>query len=187
MNPLLQDFDTAPFEQITYNHYKPAIEKAIQIAKEEIDAIVNNPAEPTFENTTEALDFTGQKLARITSIFFNLNSAETSKEIQKIAKEVSPWLTAFKNDMILNAELFQRVKAVHDQKANLDLTPEQQMLLDKQYKGFARNGANLSEEDQNTLRKLDESLAKLSLEFGEHVLADGNAYEMHLTNEEDLK
>ncbi len=187
MNPLLQDFDTAPFEQITYDHYKPAIEKAIQIAKDEIDAIVNNPAEPTFENTTEALDFTGKKLARITSIFFNLNSAETSKEIQEIAKEVSPWLTAFKNDMILNAELFQRVKAIHNQKENIDLTPEQQMLLDKQYKGFARNGANLSDEDQNTLRKLDESLAKLSLEFGEHVLADGNAFEMHLTNEEDLK
>ena len=104
MNPLLQDFDTAPFEQITYDHYKPAIEKAIQIAKDEIDAIVNNPAEPTFENTTEALDFTGQKLGRITSIFFNLNSAETSKEIQEIAKEVSPWLTAFKKDMILNVK-----------------------------------------------------------------------------------
>ncbi|MAD96402.1 MAG: peptidase M3 [Flavobacteriaceae bacterium] len=187
MNPLLQDFDTAPFEQITYDHYKPAIEKAIEIAKEEIDTIINNSAEPTFENTTEALDYTGQKLGRITSIFFNLNSAETSKEIQEIAKEVSPWLTAFKNDMILNAELFARVKSVYDQKETLTLTPEQDMLLEKQYKGFARNGANLSDDDQKTLRELDSKLAKLSLEFGEHVLADGNAYEMLLTNEEDLK
>ncbi len=187
MNPLLQDFDTAPFEQITYDHYKPAIEKAIEIAKEEIDDIIKNSAVPTFENTTEALDFTGQKLGRITNIFFNLNSAETSKEIQEIAKEVSPWLTAFKNDMILNAALFARVKSVYDQKESLSLTPEQAMLLEKQYKGFARNGANLSDEDQKTLRDLDSKLAKLSLEFGEHVLADGNAYEMHLSNEKDLK
>ncbi len=187
MNALLQDFDTAPFEKIKTSDYKPAIKKAIQLTEQEIEKIVSNSEKPTFQNTTEALDFTGQKLGRITSIFFNLNSAETSKEIQEIAKEISPWLTTFKNDMILNKELFQKVKSVYDSKENLELTPEQSMLLEKQYKGFARNGANLSDQDQQTLRTLDEQLAKLSLEFGEHVLADGNAFKMHLKNEEDVK
>lgn len=187
MNPLLQEFDTAPFEQIKVSDYKPAIKKAIEMAKTEIEKIEKNPEAPSFQNTTEALDYTGQKLNRITSIFFNLNSAETSKEIQQIAKEVSPWLTAFRNDMILNAELFQRVKKVYEQRDNLSLTEEQKTLLDKQYKSFARNGANLNEPDQQTLRKLDEQLSKLSLEFGEHVLADSNAYELHLTDENDLK
>lgn len=186
MNPLLQDFDAAPFEQISVSNYKPAIKQAIELTQKEIDDIIANPEAPNFENTTEALDFTGQKLGRITSIFFNLNSAETSKEIQTIAKEISPWLTAFKNDMILNRALFERVKTVYDNKEQLTLTPEQSMLLDKQYKGFARNGANLSQQDQDRLRELDTKLAKLSLEFGEHVLADGNAYEMHLTQASDL-
>lgn len=186
MNPLLQDFNTAPFSKIYIEDYKPAIKKAIEITNDEIKAIVSNSANATFKNTTEALDFTGQKLGRITSIFFNLNSAETSKEIQEIAKEISPWLSAFKNDMILNAELFQRVKEVYDQKDSLGLNPEQTMLLEKQYKGFSRNGANLNPTDKETLRKIDTELSKLSLDFGEHVLADGNAFELHITNEEDL-
>lgn len=186
MNPLLEDFNTAPFSKIKVTDYEPAIRKAIQITKKEIDEIIDNPEAPTFENTTEALDFTGQKLGRITNVFFNLNSAETSKEIQQIAKEISPWLSEFKNDMILNAELFKRVKSVYDQKENLELTPEQSMLLEKQYKGFSRNGANLKEADKERLREIDAELSKLSLQFGEHVLADGNAFEMHLTNKEDL-
>lgn len=186
MNPLLQDFDTAPFEQIKNEHYKPAIERAIQIAKDEIDAIVNNPDAPTFENTTVALDFSGDQLNRITSIFFNLNSAETNDEIQKIAQEVSPWLSEFRNDITLNKELFQRVKAVYDDRDNLDLTPEQSMLLEKQYKGFARNGANLNEADQKKLREIDTKLSKLSLHFGENVLAETNAFELHITDENDL-
>ncbi|MFY0630238.1 MAG: M3 family metallopeptidase [Flavobacteriaceae bacterium] len=186
MNPLLQDFNTAPFSKITIEDYKPAIKKAIEITKLEIETIVANPEVATFQNTTEVLDYTGHQLDRITSIFFNLNSAETSKEIQEIAKEISPWLTDFKNDMILNTELFQRVKVVYDQKDSLGLNPEQLMLLEKQYKGFSRNGANLNTEDKETLRELDAELAKLSLDFGEHVLADGNAFELHITNESDL-
>lgn len=186
MNPLLQDFNTAPFSEINIADYKPAFQQAIQITKDEIDAIVRNPETPTFENTTEALDYTGQKLDRVSSIFFNLNAAETSKEIQEIAKEISPWLSEFKNDMILNAELFQRVKSVYDQKDSLNLTPEQSTLLEKQYKGFARNGANLNEADKESLRKIDAQLSKLSLQFGEHVLADNNAYELHITDEKDL-
>lgn len=186
MNPLLQDFNTAPFSKIESQHYKPAIEKAIEMAKAEIDAIVSNPEKPTFENTTVALDFAGEKLNRITSIFFNLNAAETNDEIQKIAQEISPWLSEFRNDITLNEALFARVKSVFDSKESLQLSPEQDMLLEKQYKSFARNGANLSEEKKSNLRKIDSELSKLSLQFGENVLAETNAFEMHLTDEKDL-
>ena len=185
-NPLLQDFNTPPFSQIKEEDYKPAIKEAIQIAKDEINAIVENPEAPTFENTTVALDNTGNTLDRATSIFFNLNSAETNEEIQKIAKDISPWLSEFRNDMILNEELFKRVKTVYDQLSDLNLTPEQEMLLDKQYKSFARNGANLNEDDKAELRKIDAELAKLSLQFGEHVLAETNAFELLITNEDNL-
>ena len=186
MNPLLQPFDIAPFQQIKSEHYKPAIKEAIALAKAEIDQIVNNTDTPTFENTTVALDFTGEKLNRITSIFFNLNSAETNDEIQKIAQEVSPWLSEFRNDITLNEALFKRVKSVFDTKENLELTPEQSMLLEKQYKGFARNGANLNDDDKAKLRAIDTKLSKLSLQFGENVLAETNAFELHLTDENDL-
>ena len=186
MNPLLQDFNTAPFSKISNDNYKPAIQKGIEIAKLEIDAITHNSNEPTFENTTVALDFSGEKLNRITSIFFNLNSAETNDEIQKIAQEVSPWLSEFGNDITLNTALFARVKAVFNLKETLDLSPEQTMLLDKQYKSFARNGANLNKEDKNKLREIDAKLSTLSLKFGENVLAETNAFELHITNEKDL-
>ena len=186
MNPLLQDFNTAPFSKISNDNYKPAIQKGIEIAKLEIDAITDNSNEPTFENTTVALDFSGEKLNRITSIFFNLNSAETNDEIQKIAQEVSPLLSEFGNDITLNTALFARVKAVFNVKETLDLSPEQTMLLDKQYKSFARNGANLNEEDKSKLREIDAKLSTLSLKFGENVLAETNAFELHITNENDL-
>jgi len=186
MNPLLQDFNTAPFSKIKNTDYKPAILKAIEIAKEEIATIISNPEIPTFKNTTVALDFTGEKMGRINSIFFNLNAAETNDEMQKIAQEVSPWLSEFKNDMILNEALFKRVKAVYNLRETLTLSAEESMLLEKQYKGFARNGANLNEEDKLKLRKIDTELSKLSLQFGENVLAETNAFEMHLTNESDV-
>jgi peptidyl-dipeptidase Dcp len=186
MNPLLQDFNTAPFSKISNEDYKPAVKKAIEITKSEIDEIVDNTDAPTFENTTVALDFTGEKLNKITSIFFNLNSAETNDEIQKIAQEISPWLSELSNDITLNTALFKKVKAVFDTKETLTLTPEQQMLLEKQYKGFARNGANLKEVDKTALRKIDAQLSKLSLKFGENVLAETQAFEMHITDEKDL-
>jgi oligopeptidase A len=186
MNPLLQDFNTAPFSKISNDNYKPAIQKGIAIAKLEIDAITHNSNEPTFENTTVALDFSGEKLNRITSIFFNLNSAETNDEIQKIAQEVSPLLSEFGNDITLNTALFARVKAVFNVKETLDLSAEQTMLLNKQYKSFARNGANLNEEDKSKLREIDAKLSTLSLKFGENVLAETNAFELHITNENDL-
>lgn len=186
MNPLLTSFDTAPFSKIKNEHFKPALIKAIDDAKAEIDAIVNTKESPTFENTIKALDFTGQQLDRISSVFFNLNSAETNPEIQKIAQEVSPLLSEFSNDITLNVELFKRVKAVYDQIDTLELTTEEQTLLDKKYKSFSRNGANLAENKKNRLREIDTELSKLKLQFGENVLAETNKFEMHITNEEDL-
>ena len=121
--------DTAPFSQIKLEDYQSAFEENIAKARAEIDAITNNPEAPTFENTIVALDFSGEALDRLSSIFFNLNSAETNDEIQKIAQEVSPLLTAFGNDISLNDDLFQRVKAIHDQKEKLTLTPEQASLF----------------------------------------------------------
>jgi len=186
MNPLLKKFDTAPFSSIKNEHFLPAIKQLITKTKTEVDAIVRNSDAPTFTNTVEALENTGLQLDRATSIFFNLNSAETSEEIQKIAQEVSPLLTEFSNDLLLNEALFKKVKEVYDNRENFDLNAEQNMLLDKQYKGFSRNGANLSEEKKKTLRKLDTDLSKLKLTFGENVLAETNAYTMHITNEVDL-
>jgi len=190
-NPLLASFktpfSTAPFSLIKNEHYKPAFIKGIELAREEIDTIINNKEVPTFENTIEALDFSGQTLDRISSIFFNLNSAETSDEIQKIAQEISPLLTEFSNDITLNEDLFKRVKSIYDAKNDLNLDTEQDTLLTKKYKGFVRNGANLNEVEKVELRKIDAELSKLSLKFGENVLAETNAYELHLTDKNDLK
>ncbi|VXB74660.1 M3 family metallopeptidase [Maribacter litoralis] len=186
MNPLLSPFDTAPFSQIKNEHFKPAFLQSIEDARAEIDSITNNTEAPTFENTIEALEFSGQQLDRISSVFFNLNSAETNEEIQKIAQEISPLLSEFGNDITLNEDLFKRVKAVYDQKDKLDLTVEQNTLLDKKYKSFSRNGANLSEEKKKRLREIDAKLAKLKLTFGENVLAETNKFQLHLTDEADL-
>ncbi|WP_421804403.1 M3 family metallopeptidase [Flagellimonas sp.] len=185
-NPLLEPFDEAPFSKIKNEHFKPAFLQAIEDAKKEIDAIVANTEAPTFENTLEALDFAGYQLDRISSIFFNLNSAETNEEIQKIAQEVSPWLSEFSNDITLNEGLFARIKTVYEQRHSLDLTTEQRTLLEKKYKNFSRNGANLTEENKKRLREIDTELAKLKLTFGENVLAETNKYEMLLTDEKDV-
>ncbi|MGX1929873.1 M3 family metallopeptidase [Flagellimonas sp. 2504JD4-2] len=186
-NPLLTQFDKAPFEQIKNKHFKPAFLEAIEGARKEIDGIANHSDEPTFENTLEALDFSGKQLDRISSIFFNLNSAETNEEIQKIAQEVSPLLSEFNNDITLNEALFQRIKSVYAQKSDLDLSTEQQTLLEKRYKSFSRNGANLGEADKKRLREIDAELSKLKLKFGENVLAETNKYEMLLIDESDLE
>lgn len=190
-NPLLEKFETpfesAPFSKIKNEDYKPAFIKAIEEAKAEIDAITNNLEAPTFANTIEAMELSGEKLGRISSIFFNLNSAETNDEIQQIAQEVSPLLSEFGNDVRLNQDLFERIKIVYNQKDSLKLTDEQSYLLEKKYKGFSRNGANLKEEEKNKLREIDKQLAMLSLQFGQNVLAETNAYELIISNENDLK
>jgi len=179
-------YNTAPFSEIKTEDYLPAFKEGIKKSKAEIDAITTNTEAPTFENTIEALDYSGEELDRLSSIFFNLNSAETNDEIQKIAQEVSPLLSEFGNDITLNEALFKRVKAVYDSKSTLDLTTEQATLLDKRYKGFSRNGANLAEDKKTKLRAIDKELSQLKLKFGEHILAETNAYELHLTNEDDL-
>lgn len=185
-NPLLQAYNTAPFSKIENKHFLPAITKLIEETKAEIDAITSNTEVPDFKNTVEALELTGEKLDRATSIFFNLNSAETNDEIQKLAQTISPMLSDFSNDILLNEALFKRIKTVYDKKDSFQLSEEQQMLLDKKYKSFSRNGANLSEEKKLQLRKIDAELSKLSLTFGENVLAETNKFELHITNKKDL-
>ncbi len=186
MNPLLESFDTAPFSRIKTEHFKPAFIQAIKDAKAEIDGITANTEKPTFENTIEALEFAGQQLERISSTFFNLNSAETNEEIQKIAQEVSPMLSEFGNDITLNEALFKRIKAVYERMDSLNLDVEQKTLLEKKYKNFSRNGANLPEDKKRKLREIDTELSKLKLQFGENVLAETNKYQLHLADENDL-
>lgn len=186
ITPFKTPYNSAPFSSIENDDYLPTFKEAIQQARAEIDAIVENNEAPSFENTIVALDFSGEQLDRISSIFFNLNSAETNETIQKIAQEVSPLLSEFGNDITLNEDLFKRVKAVYDAKSDLDLTVEQQTLLDKKYKGFSRNGANLPEDKKEKLREIDKKLSQLSLKFGENVLAETNKFEMLLTDEKDL-
>jgi Zn-dependent oligopeptidase len=185
--PFTTKYTTAPFNKIALSDYQPAFEKTIEIARKEIDAIANNTEIPSFQNTIEALDFAGEALDRLSSIFFNLNSAETCDEMQKIAQEVSPLLTEFSNDVALNEKLFQRIKTIYDQKDSLALTSEQTTLLDKKFKGFSRNGALLLEDEKLILREIDTELAKLKLTYGENVLAETNNYQLHITKEADLK
>ena len=191
MNLLLKKFSTqfttAPFSKIKNEHFKPAIIKGIEVAKKEIKTITSNTDHQTFENTIEALEFSGMQLKRVTSIFFNLNAAETNDEIQKIAQEVSPLLSDFANDIRLNEELFKRVQSIYNKKDKFHLTLEQQTLLNNQYKMFVRNGANLNETKKNKLRGIDKELSKLSLQFGENILAETNSFELNIIDEYQLK
>jgi len=175
-----------PFDKIKPEHYKPAFEAAIAEAKTEIDKIISAKGKPTFKNTIEALEHSGYKLKRIEEIFFNINSAETNKEIQQIAQEVSPMLTAYYNYITLNENLFVKVKKVHDKRTSLKLDTEQQKLLEDSYKSFVRNGANLSTEAKEEYRKVTEELSMLTLKFEENLLGETNAYQKHITSETDL-
>ena len=185
-NLLLAPFNQAPFEHIKTDNFKPAFEKALQEARAEIDKITTAKEDPTFENTIEALEFSGAHLDRLSSLFFNLNSAETNEELQQLAQEISPMLTEFSNDITLNTALFQKVEAIYLVKDSLSLTTEKEMLLEKKYKHFSRNGAHLPQDKKTRLRAIDKELAQLKLTFGEHVLAETNAYEMHLTAEAEI-
>jgi len=191
MNPLLEKFNTkytsSPFSDIKEEHYLPAFQELVKTAEKEIDEITNNPEAPTFENTIEAMAFSGEQLDRVSSIFFNLNSAETNDEIQKIAQDVSPLLTEFSSKISQNEKLFERIKNVYDQKDTLSLNEEQKMLLNETYKGFVRSGALLNEEDKKKLEKINMDLSIKSLQFGQNALASTNAYFKHITNKEDLK
>lgn len=191
MNPLLEPFNTkytsSPFSDIKEEHYLPAFQELVKISEKEIDEITNNSEEPTFENTIEAMAYSGEQLDRVSSIFFNLNSAETNDEIQKIAQEVSPLLTEFSSKISQNEKLFERIKNVYDQKDRLSLNEEQQTLLNETYKGFVRSGALLNKEDKKKLEKINMDLSIKSLQFGKNALASTNAYFKHITSKDELK
>jgi peptidyl-dipeptidase Dcp len=190
-NPLLQDwntpFGTPPFPLISTTDFKPAIEESIKRASEEIILIAVNPDSPDFDNTIAALDRVGEKLGDISAILFNLNNAETSKELQTVAQEVSPLLTRFSNDITLNEQLFKRVRSVYDSKDNASLNTEQKMLLEKNYRNFILGGAGLSDEKKSRFREISEELSGLSIKFEENVLDDTNSFELHITQRSDLK
>jgi len=189
-NPLLMSFDTPfnvpPFELIKNEHFMPAFEEAFKLHNEEIDAIVNNPEAPNFKNTIEALEYAGGLLKQISHIFFNLNSANTSDEIQAIAQELSPKLSQHGDNITLNKELFKRVETVYNNKASENLNNEQKVLLEESYKSFVRGGAALDDEKQARLREINQELASLSLKFGENVLAETNSFKLFVENKEDL-
>ncbi|MDY0349384.1 MAG: M3 family metallopeptidase [Tenuifilaceae bacterium] len=189
-NPLLTEFSTPhsapPFSSIKTEHYAPAIDAAMVEARAEIDALINSTQEPTFENTLEALAFSGKRLDDVASIAFNLNHAETNPELQKVIREIAPKLTDFQNDINLNEKLFARVKHVYDQTDRAALNPEQLTLLDKTYQGFVRSGANLSDDKKQEYRRVTRELSELSLQFDENVLAETNGFYLHLTNKEEL-
>jgi len=190
-NPLLEKFKTpfesSPFSKIKIEHFIPAIKESIEIALQEIHKITVQKEVPTFENTLEKLEKCGKLIGRNTSLLFNLNSAETSDELQQITQQASPMLTKFQNDIRLNNKLFQRIQSIYQNEDRLKLSTEQITLLEKEYKSFVRNGANLNIESKEKLRKIDAELSQLSLTFGENVLADTQAFHLHIEKEGDLK
>ena len=190
VNPLLAE-STAPFgapqfDQITDEHYLPAFEQAIAEAKADIDAIVANQEEPTFENTIEAMEFAGESLTKVAGIFYNVMEANTNETLQKIAEKISPMLTEYSMYVSLNNDLFQRVKAVYEKKDELGLAQDQMTLLENNYKDFVRGGANLSDEDKALYSKWSEELSLTTLQFSKNVLAATNAYTLHITDESEL-
>lgn len=189
-NPLLTEsglpFGAPQFDKIRNEHYLPAFREAIKEAKAEIDAIVSSPELPTFANTIEALEYSGKTLGHVSDIFFNILEADADDELQQIAEEVSPMMTEYSMYVSLNPVLFSKVKAVYDQRENLELSTDRQRLLEETYKSFSRQGANLSDEDKKKYSGYMEELSLLSLKFGKNVLAATNAFVLHITDEQRL-
>lgn len=190
-NPLLRQYktphQTAPFNEIKTEHFTPAFEEAMKQHEDEIDAIVNNPQHPSFENTIVALDDAGRLLTKVSAPFYNLLSAETNDELQAVAQKLSPKMTEHANAIRLNEKLFARVKSVYEQRNKLKLTPEQQTLLKDTYDGFADNGANLSLLDKEKYRELTKELSMITLTYGQNVLKETNKYQLLITNFETLR
>lgn len=190
-NPLLKPFNTphqtAPFNEIETSHYEQAMEEGMKMGNEEIKNIIENSDEPNFENTILALENSGKVLDRVTTIFFNLLSAETNDEMDGIAERITPKLTEYSNNISLNEALFDRVKVVYSNKSNLNLSPEEEKLLEKTYDGFVRHGANLSAEDKEKFRKLSSDLSSLTLKFSQNHLKETNKYELHITDVKQLE
>ena len=189
-NPFLQPYhtlhDTTPFQQIRIEDYEPAVREGMRLEDEEIQQITSNPEEPTFQNTILTLEHAGKTLDRVTTVLFNLLSAETCDALEEIAEKLTPALSEHANNISLNEQLFARVKAVYDKRESLQLTPEERRLLEKSYDGFVRNGANLSEEDKATFRKLSMELSSLTLKFSQNHLKETNGYELVLHTEDEL-
>jgi len=190
-NPLLKEFKTpyesAPFNKIKVEHFIPAIQQAIEIALQEIDVITAQKETPNFKNTLEKLEKCGKFISRNTLLLFNLNNAETSDELQQTTQKASPLLSKFQNDVRLNEKLFKRIQRVYQNENRNQLSREQITLLEKEYKSFVRNGANLPLLSKKKLREIDTELSQLSLTFGEHVLADTQAFYLHIEKKEELK
>ena len=190
MNPFYTTYTYIPFDQIKEADYEPAMLKGIEEEDQEIDRIVNNPDAPTFENTIEAMERSGQLLEKVTTVFFNLLSAETTDFLDELAQKMSPILSEHSNNIMLNEGLFKRVKMVYDDHASdqfARLNPEQKMLLTNTYEGFMRHGALLSDEQKEQLRRISAELGVLSLQFSQNKLKDTNDFVLHLTDDTDLE
>lgn len=189
-NPLLQEWTTPfkvpPFEEIAPKHFMPAFEATMKIHNEEIEAIVKNEEAPTFENTIAAMSLSGQDLSRVSSVFFNLNSANTNDSLQSIAQEVSPMLSSHEDEIKMNDKLFDKVKEVYENREKFDLNDEQSYILDNVYKSFVRSGANLSDEDQKELKEINKKLSKKTLQFGQNVLQETNDFKLVIEDKENL-
>lgn len=190
-NPLFSPYSatdgTIPFEKIKTEHFLPAIEKAIEMAREDIEAIKSNQEAPSFENTIVPYEKSGSLLGQISGIFFNLNSAHTSDEIQMLAQKIAPMLTAYSNEVQMDTALYSRIHQVYENKASFGLDAESEYLLDKIHRGFVRSGANLSDSDKELLKAINTELSQSSLKFGENLLKDSNAFELWIDSEADLK
>ena len=189
-NPLLMEssapFGAPQFDKIENEHYLPAFEAGIAEAKAEIDAIIANEDEPTFENTIEAMEVAGATLNNVANIFYNLMEANTNDQMQEIAEQISPMLTEYSMYVSLNPVLFEKVKTVYEKRNELGLAQDQMTLLEDNYKGFVRGGANLSDEDKELYSKWSEELSLTTLQFSKNVLAATNAYTLHVTDSADL-
>lgn len=179
-------FQTPPFDKIKLEHYLPAFEEGIKIKRSELDAIINNPDKPTFENTIAAIEKSGELLTKVSRVFFNISGSNGNDETQKIAETITPELSKLSNDIYLNEKLFQRIKSINDEKEKLNLTSEQLKVLDNYYTDFVRNGIGLDEEKKTRLKKINEELSMLSLKFGDNLRKETNAIGLVIENKDDL-
>ncbi|MDD4362548.1 MAG: M3 family metallopeptidase, partial [Bacteroidales bacterium] len=189
-NPFFEDYNTpygaVPFDKISIEHYMPAFVEGMNQHKLEIDAIAGNPEAPTFDNTIAAMDYSGELLNKVSSVFFNLTSSHTNDEMQAIAQELSPLLSEHEDNIRLNAPLFKRIESLYKNRDNLNLNTEQQRLLEKYYKNFVRSGAALNESQQERLRQINKEMSLLTLQYSDNVLKETNAYRLIIDNEKDL-
>lgn len=190
-NPFFAEYDTPfgvpPFSEIKNEHFLPAIEKGIEEQTSEIAAIVSNPDPADFENTIAAYDYSGEMIRKVTGVFYNYNSSNTNDEIQALAKEIAPKLSAHYDNINLNPELFKRVKTVYENRNSLNLNGEQARLLEDTYKDFVRGGAALDSAAQARFREINQELSVLTLQFGENVLAETNAFKLVIESQDDLE